>query len=1162
MAVTSALMPLEDEQAKASSPQAHVWLSASAGTGKTHVLSARVLRLLLAGVPPERILCLTFTRAGAAEMAERVHRRLAFWVQADSEVIAKDLIALGEDHSPEARTRARLLFASVLEATGGGLRIQTIHSFCQGLLAAFPLEAGLVPGFRLLDERSTADLRRETLIALVADAERTGKDDLIVALETLATRLGEEQTLKYLYGALRHAPSLAALDGIGLEPLLLERLGLPRDVDSALASACMEPERFPDATLGRIAAALTTWGTKTGLETADVIARWRGADGASRGPMIEPLRKTLLTWDKDEKRWNVKNRNSKPVLAAEPDYVDLADSIGTALLALEALPRQVAHAQLAAQGLHAARAFAQAYTVAKRQVGAVDYDDLIGRTAGLLTETGMADWIRYKLDQRTDHILVDEAQDTNGLQWKIVDAAADDFFEIDPDEGGRLRTLFAVGDEKQAIYGFQGTDPAAFGDAREWFRARARHTGQRFDALPLARSFRSVPAVLEAVDATLQVIGPAALGVTEMPPPHVSARRHPGAVVLLPPTRPERDMAAELEGNDGADDPTGDEDWLSDEVRRHAEKLANLVAHWLEKGLWLHGKGRMAQAGDVLILLRSRSAMARLIVARLHERKVKVAGVDRLRLQAPLAVQDLLAALRFAVQPNDDLNLASLLVSPLIGWTQHELMERIGGREAPTVWAHLRRTQDEALLTPLRAILADADFLTPHAMLERILSGPMDGRRRLLARLGQEARDPIDELLNAALAFEQDDQPALQRFIAWFDRDEGEIKRELAEQSDAVRVMTVHGAKGLQAPIVILADATRDPARLMRDTSLPFALTERATVPMLPARQGEAAPALAEAKQAGLTADMQEHWRLLYVAMTRAEDHLVITGSLGPIAKGHVPDESWYARAETALRNLGASPADEPVWDGGLGWFGPAGLPDATAKSRDASADRVEETSPLPAWLHARAPEEARPPKPLAPSAAIADDQPRPPPGPEQRAAAERGRLLHALFERLPELPPDRRRHAADQWLAQVGRLTDVSVRSLLTDHALAVIDRPEWADLFSPDALPEAPIAATVGGQVISGTVDRLLVRADRVDVIDFKTGMAVPPDAEHVPTSHIRQMAAYHAALSIIFPNRPVRAALLYTAGPRLILLPDAVMAMHKPGLEVEQQKLQPPA
>ncbi len=1136
----SALQPLHGEQALAAAPDSHVWLSASAGTGKTHVLTARVYRLLLSGVRPENILCLTFTKAGAAEMAERIHNRLAAWVQMDGPSLAADLRALGEDFAPEAQDNARRLFAEVLEATGGGLRIQTIHAFCQQLLSAFPVEAGLIPGFRPLEAREQSELARLALAEMVLDAEATNDAELMTGLQALSLRLGEGAAEAFLTRCARNHGVLAALPQ-DLRGWLFEVLDLPTgDVEAAIAAGCGD-DAFDIAALARIAAANVSWNTATGLADADRIALWLAATTEDRAKSVTDLVSIFCTAKREAKK------HKQKLLDAESDYAELCSRLSEQCYALIDLRDRAAYADLLARALHAGRAYASAYTEAKRQAGAVDFDDLIARAELLLNEPGMGDWVRYKLDQQTDHILVDEAQDTNSQQWEIVTALTGEFFAGEGAKGNQVRTIFTVGDFKQAIFGFQGTSPIAFEHARRRFADYAFAAQHSFHDLSLDRSFRSTPAVLEAVDATIAALDRGALGFASDSVRHVSANRYPGEVILLKP------VAA---GMTEEEDPDfeGEEDWLAGQDRKLAERIAEQIRQWLARPVILESKGRAMTAGDVMILVRKRGDLARLIVARLYEAGVAVAGIDRLRLNAPLAVRDLLAALRFAVQPEDDLNLANLLVSPLLGWTQEDLLEHAHSRNGAGLWAHLRATVSEDRLAPLRDLLARADFTTPYRYLEHILSGPMQGRHALIRRLGVEARDPIEELLNAALAFESDSQPSLQRFVDWFDRGDVEIVRDAAAQGNAVRLLTVHGAKGLQAPVVILADAAHDPDAGNRTDGLDWSLAE-GKLPLIAPRKAERFGPIAQAFDDQAAADRQEHWRLLYVALTRAEEKLVIAGSLSTRAKGIVPEASWHSAVERGMATLGTEWEADPLWNARRVWRGKEQLSPAKPQ-RSAPAGQAATAEPV--WLRQPAPVEARPPRPLAPSAPVEDDTPNPPPTATMRKAAERGKWLHALFERLPALPVGERRAAADTWLANTARVSDAAERGSIIDHAIDVIEGSAFAGLFSPDALAEAPIAAVVGEAVISGTVDRLCIGKDLIQVVDFKTGNMVPVDAGAVPVPHLRQMAAYVAALAVIFPDRRIEAGLLYTSAPCLILLPDALLAPYKPGFQAQQYKL----
>lgn len=1122
-----ALETLVGSQAAASAPDGSVWLSASAGTGKTHVLASRVFRLLLRGVDPGAILCLTFTKAGAAEMAARVNGRLAHWVRAKPGEVANDLEALGEDFGPDQVAYARTLFAKVLDAPGGGLRIQTIHSFCQTLLSAFPVEAGLTPGFRPLEAREETALQRDTLAAMLADAGREGRDGLIDAVGALSLRLGEGKAEAFLHACARAPDAMAALPS-GLQPFLRRGMGLPAgDILEEAARWCAD-DSFDVEGLRRIADANHAWGTATGAEAAAVAGAWLGAEPAARVAMLGELKKLALT-AKDEPR-----KVPAKFAALDADYETLIVELGEACIGVLGMIARAAYADLLAKGLSAGREYAAAYRQAKRRAGAVDFDDLIGRTVELLDQPGMGDWIRFKLDQATSHILIDEAQDTNIAQWRIVRALADEFFAGEGAHGEEVRTLFTVGDYKQAIFGFQGTDPVNFAAAHVHFSERSAGA---LETLSLTHSFRSTAPILEFVDAAVAALPEPGMGTESEA--HASRVEGPGTVTLWPPV---------VAGGD----PEDEEGWIDDATREVANRIARQIKGWIGT-LELESKGRTLRPEDVMILVKRRGELASLLVARLYAEGVPVAGVDRLRLNAPLAVQDLLAAVRFALQPDDDLSLASLLVSPLIGWSQDELMQA-ALRERGSLWRHLRATQPDERLAPLYGLLARADLMTPHRFLETILSGEMDGRRKLLLRLGREALDPVEELLTAALGFEGLATPTLQRFLDWFDRGDVEIVRDAAQPQDAVRVMTAHGAKGLQAPLVILADATTDPQGGNRGDFVKWApeTHDGQAFPVFRPGKAErggpvdAAVALADARE------LEEHWRLFYVAATRAEERLVIAGALGPKAKGEAPAASWYAASRAAFNTLGVEEGE-----GERVFAGTRPQPAVARKTADMVAGAV--AVELPDWVKRLAPVEARPPRPLAPSSLGEDLVTDPPPGPALRAAAERGRLIHALLERLPSVAAERRADAAERWLAGAGGVEDAAIRAELVSAALGVLSDSRFAELFGPDALAEAPVAAVVAGShVVSGTADRLLVSADRVLVVDFKTGRRAPGSLDEVPPYHIRQMAAYVAALEVVFPGRRVEAGLLYTAGPVLFALPTDLVAAHKTGFVATEQSL----
>ncbi len=1163
--------PLAGNQRLAADPEHNVWLSASAGTGKTQVLSARVLRLLLReDVAPSQILCLTFTKAGAAEMANRINAVLARWVRLPSTSLAKELGYLGADIDPATQSRARSLFASVLDCPGGGLRIDTIHAFAQFLIGNFPEEAGLAPGARVMDDRSRELLAREVLTELFEEAERTHDVRVLDGIQQFTTRKDPSA----LHGWLMRAADAHELwegPASWRSPMgarVRQTLGMPADAGEDWVSQPLDPELFPDGALVTIRDALRAWGKPSGEGAIAGIERWLRLDTAARFGATDCLIGTVV---------NAKllpNGNLRHATAHEPRFVDCQDNVAEALRECDDRRSLLACAEIVTSALEIGRAFALKWEARKAREGLLDFGDLIRKAASLLANSEAADWIRYKLDRHFDHILIDEAQDTNQSQWDIVEALIDDFFAGEGARGDKLRTIFTVGDYKQAIFGFQGTSPENFAAAKARVHARitAAQEGIRqsrinrrepgWHDLDLGQSFRTARVVLDFVNRMIGMLGFAEFGLDREPAPHEGAER-PGLVTLWPPVVPDK-ADSESEEDESEDAEQG---WLARHDTMLAEHIAQQVQRWVngtEPFVLAKGTHRHAGPGDIMVLVRQRKELATQIVAKLYARGVPVAGVDRLRLGAPLAVKDVMAALRFAAQPQDDLSLANLLASPLIGWTQDDLLAYVPRDRDLRLWEHLRRTDAPAFVAEtaerLRDLLRRADYQTPQALIAWVLTGPWQGRAKLVARLGAEANDPLDELLNAAFAYEAEHWPSLAGFIAWFDAGTGDLKRDSDSASGQVRVMTVHGSKGLQAPIVILADATGapgDPGDLaLEDNPLGEVLARKRMVPLPPLGKDEKKGRIAEAAEAKKRAALQEHWRLLYVALTRAEEALFIGGSLNKNeAKKGVPHEdSWYARLAPLFEG---EEITDPVWVWRKEWG-----ERAEPLVPEDSAAAAQEPFVLPPWAITPIGPEPRPPRPLAPSSAGEDKGSEPPLPPEAaRHAARRGVMIHALLERLPDVPPAEREEAARRWLArQAGDLGE-DLREEMLAAALAVIDHPDFAAIFSPDALAEVPLAATVDGVVVAGTADRLLIEEGRITIIDFKTTRRPPASAADIPLATMRQMAAYVAALEAIYPGRQVRAGVLYTHAPVLFDLPRVALDPHKIALQAPQQSLSLP-
>jgi ATP-dependent helicase/nuclease subunit A len=1142
--MTRAPIQLTQAQARAIRPDSSVWVRASAGTGKTQVLSARVLRLLLGGTRPERLLCLTYTKAAAAEMATRIFEELSVWAICPPDQLDARLAPIVGAPTARQRSRARTLFARTLDAPGG-LRIQTIHSFCQALLARFPLEAGLAPGFTAIEGPAEAELNRQAFEALVHRATTRQGRRLAVDLVRLAVDLSDQSLrdrLDVVRAKLRHAGPLNSLRAEALEPRLRRALGLPPEGTFAdWCEAELARGAIDDRVLERIAAAWRE-GAKKANERADSLAQW--LETSDRPAALDHLFDAFLT----AKGEIIKDLTDKGSRAANPAIDQLTAEMAPLVKRLRDTQQLFETMARSAPAARVALQLAQDIEAAKRARGLVTLDDLIQATAALLAEPGAAAWVLYKLDAGIEQILVDEAQDTNPAQWRILDALSDEFYAGEG-AAGLTRTMFAVGDLKQSIYRFQGAVPALFPEQEVHYGDKAQRADQPFDSVPLDTSFRSAQVVLDVVDAVLASKGPDAFGMGVAAPKHVAARGGiKGRVTLWPLIEAEGDAAAAADPDVAELISEITEPWKPKAERLLAQTLARQISQWLSAGRMLESRGRPVQPGDILVLVSKRTGIMQPLVAELKARSVPVAGVDRIKLTDQIAAQDVIACLRWMLQPDDDLTLAVLLRAPFLGWSEEALCALAAPRPpGQTLWTALRAATDapaQAAVAWLRRLQALADLGAPFAVIEAILL-QLEGRARLFARLGREAEEALVVLADQALAYERTGTPSLQGFVDAFDKSDVEITRDPEGARNEVRVLTVHGAKGLQAPIVILADAnraqeTREPVLLLREkagTALPVFAGNKDTRVGPVADAYDAEDALAE----------QEYWRLLYVALTRAEDELFVVGhktgkKASTNGQGSAKD-SWHAVVDRALSGLGAQKVEASLWPTGSALELTGGT--AVDHSKADVQDATRMLPVLPDWATRAPPLEPIPPRPLAPSkaasvrASLDLDL-----APARAQARARGTLMHRLFQRLPEVAPDARTSVADTLARHHGADLPPDLRAAAVAQVLGVLADPAFAMLFSDAGLAEAPVSALVGESVISGQIDRLLVTEARILAVDFKTNLVVPVRPEDTPPAYLRQMAGYRAALRLIWPDRPVETALLWTAAPIMMPLPDHLL------------------
>lgn len=1126
------------QQGLASRPDYSVWVTASAGTGKTKVLTDRVLRLLLPGrdgkpgAQPSKILCLTYTKAGAGEMALRLGGILAGWAVMDELSLRTQLKnLLAREPAQTDIAAARRLFARVAD-TPGGIKILTIHSFCQSVLGRFPLEAGIPPHFRPLQETDADALLEQACRAVLTNAENDKQSSLGRALDRIATATDENQFLELvrnIAGERGQMERIMAEFGgpEGMYKKLCADLGLPpgREPADMLADAC-HSSAFDEPGLRNVCRALSEHGNKTDTDNAAIMQTWLDSSDRPAG-----LRDYSLAYLKKTDGQVRAKMAGVDVERAAPGTSARMQAEAERLFRLFDQVNAASGALLTRDLFILGTTVVAEYQSLKLARAALDFDDLIFLTCALLE--GSAEWVLYKLDGGIDHILVDEAQDTNPEQWRVVKALANEF-TAGMGATETERTIFIVGDEKQSIYSFQRAAPAEFHDMRGWLSEKIKAAEKNWDDVPMTVSFRSSKSVLQAVDAVFAA--PAMQdGVSGTEVTH-SSHRHgqAGLVELWPifetpdaeeilPWTPPTDVA---EGKDGA--------------ARLASHIARTVRGWLDDpDAVLPARGRRIRAGDIMLLFRTRNALFRHVAKALKDEKIPVSGADRMILNEQISVQDLLSCAEFALQPLDDLNLACLLKSPLIGMSEDTLFDLAHPRPGK-LWDALKQSAHNEITAYLSHLLANA-ALGPFDFFTNILQNPCpaderSGLRAMQKRLGRDIMDPLDELLNAALDFESAFPPALQIFLHRQLRGHAEIKRDMEESGDFVRLMTIHGAKGLQAPIVILPDTvrTRGP-RGKADRRLLWPDKTGMNVPLWSPRATETFTAHTDALAAIQTEQDKEDRRLLYVAMTRAEDRLYLAGCSG---KQNPSPDSWFFALRSGLESLSET---ELQADGSLRLENPQ-LPGKNPDRPDKKSAQEQNNETPPPWLFEK-PAAEPPPAPLLRPSRSEDHEPpvNSPLQPERAHRFRRGNLTHKLLEFLPVIPGEKREAAAKNFLDRFAADLPATLRAEIAGETLALLSHPDFAAIFGPGSVAEAPVAGLLeDGRIVSGQIDRLLVTGTEILIVDFKTNRPPPAKVQDVPAIYRKQMKAYADILARIYPGRTISCALLWTDGPILMPLP----------------------
>ncbi|TKW79423.1 MAG: double-strand break repair helicase AddA, partial [Bradyrhizobium icense] len=803
---------VRDAQARASDPMASSFVSANAGSGKTHVLVQRVIRLLLSGVPPEKILCITFTKAAAANMAERVFTTLGHWVTLDDNRLDDAIRDAGIAHPDHhLRTAARRLFAAALE-TPGGLKVQTIHALCTRLLQQFPFEANVPARFAVLDDRDQAEMMERASLGVLLDASRAPESTIGRALMTAMANAADitfKEVVREACLSRDHFMAWTDTAGTAAAAQVSTALGVtPDERLEKLEREIIDGPNLPRARWAEFARILET-GARTEQDHASCL---RQALIATDALQVDTYLGVFLT-EKGTAREKLITKNFRKI---SRDLADRFDAEMVRLAPLIAKRRALVVRDRTEALLHIATSVAANYRREKTERGLLDYDDLIDKTLALLNR-GSAGWVHYKLDRGVDHVLIDEAQDTSPRQWDIVAHIISEFTSGAGARDGVRRTMFAVGDEKQSIFSFQGADPHQFDVRRRAFQKKFEDAALKFERIPFTTSFRSGAAILKSVDHVFrdEAIYRSIHAESAYPVHNSLTDAGPSRIELWDLS--EADDKKEMEGWRAPFDGvavTSPEVKLS---KRIQAEIKQLIAEGTMTGR--KGDRRPLTYGDVLILVRRRGNMFDAVIQALKHANIPVAGADRLKLTEHIAIIDLMNLADALLLPQDDLALAVALKSPLFGLDDDDLFALAHERKGSLRSALGQQAAGNAKFRDVLDRLEQCErrFLTetPFAFYAWLLGGD-GGRARILRRLGHEANDALDEFLELALGYERKAPASLQGFMAWLRAADTEVKRDMEISRDEVRVMTVHGAKGLEASVVFLVDTTTSPSDTQR----------------------------------------------------------------------------------------------------------------------------------------------------------------------------------------------------------------------------------------------------------------------------------------------------------------------------------------------------------
>ena len=1135
-------------QRNAANPAFMRFVTANAGSGKTRVLVDRVSRILLQGTLPNKILCLTYTKAAASEMQSRLFKTLGEWSVCSEDKLEKELESLfGKRQPVKDLSKARRLFAAALE-TPEGLKVQTIHSFCEKILSRFPIEAGILPGFKTLNDKEKIDLEKLTqneiyqLIKGDSDSELCKaiqflsyeKNDLIDAIFEWAIS-NEDKVKKWVLagGTSKLADILYVSDGWTKENLLHEAYDLT-DWNSLESKG--ELLLLGEDKLKKIGEKIIHCCNETNKSDA----------------MVDYLNLLL----KKDRSGPYKSLIPKGFNYELHDFFQRDNIEAQRIFKLYKRILSLNLLKLNQSILIVSKEFLEKFKKNKLRSHKLDFQDQILMVRDLLKSKHVSDWVKYKLDGGIEHILLDEAQDTSENQWDIIDALNESFIAETPDQGRKNpRTLFAVGDEKQSIYSFQGAEPEIF------LKKISGFLKGNNNEIRMQMSFRSAPEILNFVDQVfVENCKLAKMFDDETVTPELSISRHMahrtdrGQVEIWPLTK-------NLEVKDDSDPwDTRPVDELSKLSSKEclAKNIASQLKKWIDSNDLIYDRlesekekkaiYRPLDPGDVMILVRKRGDFFKAIIKNLKILGVPVEGADKLTLQNIIVVKDMISLAKFTLLQSDDLSLAEVLKGPLFSFSEEMLFEVSFGREKKgTLWKSLQVKRPE-IAELLANIISASKLYPPYEFFSFVLNLELEPGisflRKIYLRLGVEAKDALEEFLVQTLEHQRLRAPSLQYFVHEFINKGLELKREMSENRGKVRVMTVHGAKGLEAPVVILPDTTGIP-KLQNDTLIPMFEKKVFTGFYKNTKNSDSIEELSNFKEAQESKIQQEYLRQLYVALTRAESRLIICGYKSKKTK-QVDDNCWYKIALNAFEGLDTF--ETKTTFGVVQTYGKEYEND----NKDSLKKQNQNQNTLvPKWCYEVVKNQDKTRVHISPSKLLSDKKYKipvnSPLGKSDYLRFNRGNLIHKLLEILPDVEQEKRRSVADK-LLQNHNINEIDYKNKITSEVFEILDNPKFSEIFSTGSKAEVSIIGTTknfGKNIfLNAQVDRIYVTDDKVFIVDYKTNVNVPEVINDVPNVYLAQLATYRDIARGVYPKHEIVCSILWTNIPKMMIIDKDIL------------------